>query len=183
MLPLALLQTLLSRRFLAREEAERCYAALEDAMEERGPGLDDAITLLNERLAGVSLEIRACHDQISRAQFLVLVNTKADTLAELATPYTPTELVYIKAILEAIWTAPQRHYALSSTAALQLAPSLQLSKRAASDLLQDLERRNWIVNRGGYYTMSLRALTELDAYIRNEFEEHVGMLWRTAYGV
>lgn len=42
-------------------------------------------------------------------------------------------------------------------------------------MLQNLEQRSWLQlsRTTGHYTLTLRALNELDAYIRNEFEEHV----------
>ena len=69
-------------------------------------------------------------------------------------------------------------YALSSTQALQLAMHSQpvpLTKHAASQLLENLERRGWLhLSRTiGAYSLTLRALHELDTYIRTELEDCV----------
>lgn len=64
---------------------------------------------------------------------------------------------------------------MASTAALQLAAPAQLTKRAAADVLRDLEERHWLQlsRTSGHYTLTLRALHELDAYLRHECEDHV----------
>lgn len=133
--------------------------------------------MIQPRVAAVGLDVRTCHDPVSAAPYVVLINTKADTFAEVATPHSPAELQYIKALIDAMFHAPSYRFAVSSTHALQMASQMQppMTKHAASELLHSLEHRNWLVlsRRTGAYSLSLRALMELDTYLRNEMDECV----------
>ncbi|WFC99401.1 hypothetical protein MYAM1_002145 [Malassezia yamatoensis] len=140
---------------------------------------------MNQDMVQIGLEIRTCHDQRTGQAYMMLVNTRADSLAEIATPYTATELMYIKSLVRFLDLKPliqietifvnHPRYAISSMAALQLAGPAQLTKRAASDVLAHLQEQKWIdLSRStGQYTLTLRALQELDTYLRNQLEQHV----------
>lgn len=177
----AFVQALLARRVVRRGEAAAMHAQIAEAAGVHDADLDADLAALHTSLARLGLDLRACHDQRTGEPFLVLVNAKADTLAEIATPYSAVELVYIKSVvrrvcadqIEAIVTHPC--FALRSTDALHLAGPAQLTKRAASDLLQNLEQRGWLQlqRSSGHYTLTLRALNELDTYLRNAYEEHL----------
>jgi len=138
------------------------------------PDLDDDLAALQPRVAAVGLDVRTCHDPVSAAPFVVLTNAKADALAELATPHSPAELQYIKALVDAVVHAPDYRFAVPSTQALQMASQMQppMTKQAANELLRSLEHRGWLVlsRRTGAYALSLRALVELDTYLRNEMD-------------
>lgn len=172
----ALLQALLSRRVVLRTEAVALHTRIAEAV--GGPdqvSFDSDVIQLQSELARVGLELRVCNDERTAEAYVLLVNTKADALAEIATPYSAVELVYIKTVVEHVVMAPNARFAIASTRALQLASDAQLTKRAASDLLQNLEQRDWLhlTRSTGYYTLTLRALNELDSYLRNEFEEQM----------
>lgn len=176
----AFLQAVVSRRQVKRGDAEAILAALREvaAPDAPAPRLDDVVEATNAELARVGLEVRSCNDERSAAPYYVLVNTKADIFAELATPYTPLELAYIKAVIEAIFTAPDAQFSVSSTHALRLAAQLQptpMTKRAASELLRSLELRGWLAHSRstGRLFLTLRTLKELDTYLRSEFENQV----------
>ncbi|KAI3626755.1 hypothetical protein CBS14141_000756 [Malassezia furfur] len=178
----AFVQALLARRVVPYRDAAALHARLAAAAGEDG-SLNADLAALHTDLARLGLEVRTCHDQRTGDAFLVLVNTKADALAELATPYTAVELAYIKSVIAALLrTAPR--FALPSTAALQLAAPAQLTKRAAADLLTNLEERGWVhlSHTTGSYTLTLRALHELDTYLRHEAEDEVleccGAAWQ-----
>lgn len=94
----AFLQVLLSRRVVRRAEAERLHAAVARAMDQAS-SFEQDIEAANADLARISLEIRACNDPKTGEAFLLLVNTKGDALAEVATPYSAVELVYIKSVV------------------------------------------------------------------------------------
>ncbi|KAJ1904722.1 hypothetical protein IWQ60_012405, partial [Tieghemiomyces parasiticus] len=61
---------------------------------EGGPdeSLEDFIATINEELDPLHMELRVVLDEISDAQWWILVNLKGDEIAQLATLYTPTEL-------------------------------------------------------------------------------------------
>ncbi|WFD28066.1 hypothetical protein MNAN1_003074 [Malassezia nana] len=172
----ALVQGLLSRRMVKRAELEHLYAELCSALGLRS-ALDEDLAEIQPRVAAVGLDVRTCHDPINATPYIVLMNAKADTLAEVATPYSPSELQYIKALIDAIFHAPDHRFSVPSTQALQLASNMQppMTKHAANELLHSLEHRGWLVlsRRTGAYSLSLRALMELDTYLRNDMEECV----------
>ncbi|WFD33067.1 hypothetical protein MSPP1_004124 [Malassezia sp. CBS 17886] len=190
----AFLQALLLRRCVPRGDADEMWRRLRGVVCARGAAadgtppfahetatesasMDATVAAINADLAPVHLEIRTAHDQTTSSAFLVLVNTKADSLAEVATPYSAVELGFVKGVIETIFTAPADRFSVSSTAALQLATHLpsSLTKRAAAGLLRNLELREWLQlsRTSGHYTLTARALSELDTYIRAEFEEHI----------
>lgn len=170
----ALVQALLSRGIVRRAELERLYQELSSALQVP-PELDGDLAAIQPRVAAVGLDVRTCHDPVSAAPFVVLINAKADALAEAATPHSATELQYIKALVDAVFHAPDHRFAVPSTQALQMASQMQppMTKHAASELLHSLEHRGWLVlsRRTGAYALSLRALMELDTYLRNEMDE------------
>lgn len=168
----ALVQCLLQRRMTKRADAYAAYQRLATHM-----GVDEAfdadLDAIHASLAPLGWDVRACHDQVRAEPYLLVVNAKSDELAQVATPYSAAELQYIKALVHAIFHAPQ--YALPSIQALQLATHTQpvpLTKQTATQLLANLERRQWLHHLpSGAYTLTLRALHELDTYIRHELDE------------
>lgn len=50
-----------------------------------------------------------------------------------------------------------------------------MTRLAASEVLKSLERRDWLrwSRTDGTYALTLRALSELDTYLRHEFEDDV----------
>lgn len=140
--------------------------------------MERVLEQINGDLAPLGYEVRSCVDEQSEALQLVVVNTKANAFAELATPYSPAELAYVKMVIQAIFHAPDAQFSVASNAALQLASQMQptpMTKRAASDLLESLQLRRWLTlsRRTGRYALTVRALNELDMYLRSEFEEQV----------
>ena len=80
--------------------------------------------------------------------------------------------------IDAIFTAPAARFAVPSTRALQIASHMQptpLTKHAATELLRNLELRGWLrlSRTTGAYALTVRALCELDTYLRTEFEDAV----------
>lgn len=64
-----------------------------------GDKWDEDLEAIQHRLQPLGFEVRSCHDEISGTVFLVLINTKSDALAQVATPYTASELQYIKTLV------------------------------------------------------------------------------------
>lgn len=50
-------------------------------------------------LSPLGLDVRTCHDQVTAVAYVALINAKGDSLAELATPYSPSELHYIRSLV------------------------------------------------------------------------------------
>ena len=160
----ALVQMLLARRVMPLADAERVWTRVTHDMGESG-ALADALTALNAELTHVGLEVRSARDQSRGTPLVVLVNTRGDAIAEGATPYTGSELAFVRALVDAA-SAPDA-FAISTTDALSLAAH-PMSKRAATDVLRSLVERGWISERRGAYVLAPRALCELDAYLRSD---------------
>lgn len=60
---------------------------------------DEDLEAMQQSLQPLGFEVRSCHDERSGIVFLVLINTKSDALAQVATPYTASELQYIKTLV------------------------------------------------------------------------------------
>lgn len=158
------MQVLLARRVMPLADAERVWTRVTHDMGE-SDALADALTALNAELTHVGLEIRSARDQSRGTPLVVLVNTRGDAIAEGATPYTGSELAFVRALVDAA-SAPDA-FAISTTDALSLAAH-PMSKRAATDVLRSLVERGWISERRGAYMLAPRALCELDAYLRSD---------------
>ncbi|KOS13618.1 hypothetical protein Malapachy_2021 [Malassezia pachydermatis] len=170
----ALVQGLLARRFVARDDLRAIYGDLCSALQV-SEAFEADLDAIQMSLSPLGLDVRTCHDQVTAVAYVALINAKGDSLAELATPYSPSELHYIRSLIGHMIHAPDARFAIPSTQALLVASHMQptpLTKQAASDLLQNLERRGWFayLRRTGAYTLTTRALCELDAFLRQEWE-------------
>ena len=163
----ALVQVLLARRVMHLDDAQRAWARICDASGSR-EAFADALTAANAGLADVGLEARSVRDQETGAPLVVLMNTRGDALAEGATPFTSSELAFVRAVVDAA-SVPDR-FSVASLDALALAQP-PLTKRAAAELLRHLVQRGWLAERSGRYALAPRALCELDAYLRDHVPE------------
>lgn len=138
----------------------------------------DFVVQLNDGLNSVELEFRRSQDEISGSPVIVLTNTNGHKIARVATGYNPTELEYFKHLLDVIVTADDETYCVSSTAALHEAGKLKnqedkvitMTKREAEALLDRFVADKWFIrSAAGAYSLSMRALLELQTYLREEF--------------
>ncbi|CAG8722183.1 4646_t:CDS:2 [Dentiscutata erythropus] len=134
------------------------------------------ISTINQKLNLVDMEFRRSHDEDDGNPVWALVNTNGDEIAKLATEYSPAEISYFKRLIELIVTADDDAFSASSIMALKEASKIktQLSKSAAEILLQRFVDDKWLVqSQSGKYSMSQRTILELQAYLKDEFEEYL----------
>ncbi|ORY06817.1 hypothetical protein K493DRAFT_202866, partial [Basidiobolus meristosporus CBS 931.73] len=134
------------------------------------------INTINEGINSLDLEFRKSHDEETGESVLALVNTNGDEIAQLATDYTPAELVYLRRIIELIVTADDESYSVSSLLALSEAGKLKsaFTKNAAEQLLDRFVEDKWFskTSNGRYY-LTQRSILELQTYLKEEFEEYI----------
>ncbi|KAF9571466.1 hypothetical protein EC968_000497 [Mortierella alpina] len=143
---------------------------------------NDFITQMNEGLNSVELEFRRSQDEVTGAPIMALTNTNGQKIAQVATGYSPTELEYFKHLLDAIIMADDEAYCISSTAALHEAGNLKntenktvtLTKRDAEVLLDRFVADKWFIrSAAGAYSLSMRALLELQTYLKETYEDQM----------
>ncbi len=116
------LQSLLSHRIVpvsfAKHLYKRCCSAINLPYEETAyrAMFADASAQLNV----LDLDLRTFEDQRSGTPQLALVNTKADSLIQGATRYSPTEITLIKKLVEEIFKARKEAYAIPAMEAVRL---------------------------------------------------------------
>ncbi|KAK9768068.1 hypothetical protein K7432_001605 [Basidiobolus ranarum] len=172
------LQACLVQRFIKESEAlsllRRACEITQEPFDESL--LAEVISTLNEGINSLDLEFRKSHDEETGEMVLALVNTNGDEIAQLATDYTPTELVYLRRIIELIITADDESYSVSSLLALSESSKLKsaFTKNAAEQLLDRFVNDKWISKTShGRYFLTQRSILELQTYLKEEFEEYI----------
>ncbi|RIB25033.1 Nse1 non-SMC component of SMC5-6 complex-domain-containing protein [Gigaspora rosea] len=170
-------QASMSERFFTEAKAIDMYTKACNANNERAPEeFQEFISTINQKLNLVDMEFRRSHDEDDGNPVWALVNTNGDEIAKLATEYTPAEISYFKRLIELIVTADDDAFSASSIMALKEASKIKtpLSKSAAETLLQRFVDDKWLVqSQSGKYSMSQRTILELQAYLKDEFEDYL----------
>ncbi|KAJ2821536.1 hypothetical protein GGI24_004188 [Coemansia furcata] len=142
-----------------------------DAEEEIHPLIEQ----LNHTLGAFSLELRSCMDQTSGVRMWALANTNADAISMGATPYTASELVTLKTLVEGVFTEPAGNYALSLHDALRLvtrrvgAPT----RAEAETLLARFCGDGWLAMDQGFVALGARAVIELQSFFSVGFPDYI----------
>ncbi|KAF9456771.1 Nse1 non-SMC component of SMC5-6 complex-domain-containing protein [Collybia nuda] len=181
------LQAVFSRGIMSGKVAnllwEKCMnavAAADDSIEfPRVRGKEEWGTFLvqvNRSIDSLDLEFRQFHDESSGKEMYALVNRKSDKIAQMATDYTPTEIMYFKALIEQIMLAPHESFCVSSLAALRevsiIKPKSNMSKAQAEVVLGSFVAKGWLLKtKQGRYCLSTRTLLELQGYLKNAYPD------------
>ncbi|KAF9360234.1 hypothetical protein BGX34_007887, partial [Mortierella sp. NVP85] len=178
------LQAAISRRLMTEVTALDLYSQVCNATNERfnKDDFQNFVARLNEGLNSVELEFRSSKDEISGLVVIALTNTNGHKIAQVATGYSPTELEYFKHLLDAIVTADDEAYCISSTAALHEAgrlknkenKSISITKRDAEALLDRFVADKWFIrSTAGAYSLSMRSLLELQTYLKETYGDQI----------
>ncbi|KAG0200822.1 hypothetical protein BGX28_006208 [Mortierella sp. GBA30] len=178
------LQAAISRRLMTEATALDLYSQACNLTQEPfdQDNFSDFIGQLNEGLNSVELEFRRSQDEVTGTPVMALTNTNGQKIAQVATGYSPTELEYFKHLLDAIVTADDEAYCISSTAALHEAGTLKnkenkvlvLTKRDAELLLDRFIADKWFIrSAAGAYSLSMRSLLELQTYLKETYEDQI----------
>ncbi|KAI8818085.1 Nse1 non-SMC component of SMC5-6 complex-domain-containing protein [Fimicolochytrium jonesii] len=171
------IQAYLRHRILP-ETAVKALHAKVCALSEDQDALEDFpsfIGELNRRVDTFNMELRRGHEASTGKQFYALVNTNGDELAQQATECSPAEIAYFKHLVDVIINADDDVYELSSTAALSEASQMTpaMTKRDAQALIDRLIDNQWLVNRNGLLSLSLRTTLELQTYLKEEYQDRI----------
>ncbi|KDQ60700.1 hypothetical protein JAAARDRAFT_708550 [Jaapia argillacea MUCL 33604] len=177
------LQAVLSRRIVSYKLACAIWKKCAEATVEVAIPRDDDraawdgfITKINESLNALNLEFRHLTDEISGRETYALVNRKGDEIAQMATDYTPAEIVYFKAIVEQIMLAPHESFSVSSLAALRELSYLKstMTKTQGETVLGSFVAKGWLVKSDrGRYSLSTRTRLELLPYIKSTYPDEM----------
>lgn len=163
------------------------------------PHINSTIQTINARIEPYDFEIRSIRDQHTKAATYAFVNKTSDSLTQLATKFTASEIVYIRRLLDYMFDTNNTHtrevMAIKHTEASQLArpsrrnrhPQLNsnpddgetsqsadtgISIQEADDVLDTLVNESFFQkSRSGYYSLAPRALMELGAYLKEAYNE------------
>ncbi|KAK7466996.1 hypothetical protein VKT23_004059 [Stygiomarasmius scandens] len=183
------LQSLLSRGIVSEALCKTLYAKCVEAVKAANDDLniasadtdeafDEVIKQLNVSLNDLDLEIKSTQDELNGKRSFALVNTKDDELAQMATDYTPAEIVFFKAIVDQIMLARNEAFSLSSMAALRevsnIKPKSNMTKTQAETVLASFVAKGWLLrSKRGRYSLSTRTLLELYPYLKSTYGDEL----------
>lgn len=87
---------------------------------------------INEKLAYVQFELRACRNQYDENVYYGVVNNVADEQSKLGTKYSASQVAYYKGIIEAIVQDTAGQGSISNTSALNIRPENQIASGTES---------------------------------------------------
>jgi len=92
------LQACIIKRVVTEEKAHDLYRECCNItnVEARENALEDFITAINDKILGIDMEFRKSLDEMTGSPMWVLVNTRGDDIAQIATEYTAVEIAYFK---------------------------------------------------------------------------------------
>ncbi|ESK96836.1 non-structural maintenance of chromosomes element 1-like protein [Moniliophthora roreri MCA 2997] len=133
---------------------------------------------VNKSLNDFELEFKGIQDETSGKKLFSLVNRKDDELAQMATDFTPNEIVFFKAIVEQIMLARKESYSLSSIAALgevtALKDKVKMTKTQAEGVLATFVAKGWLLkSKRGRYSLSPKTLLELFPYLKATYPDEI----------
>ncbi|WVQ78933.1 hypothetical protein IAT38_001025 [Cryptococcus sp. DSM 104549] len=181
------IQSMLSRRIvtvsIALELYKRAIAACREYDEDFAPrynsdkaGLASFVNDVSGILHSVSMEVVYAHDQKDGRQFLVLRNQVETDVAKIATDYSPAEVEYYRLVVEAIVMQYPKN-SIAHGQALNLVSEVtgqtKMAKSVAEAVLTSLVSRGWLDKSPmrDRYSLGLRAISELETYLKSEFPE------------
>ncbi|ODO05000.1 hypothetical protein I350_05612 [Cryptococcus amylolentus CBS 6273] len=183
-----LIQTFLARRFIKEKTLVELYkraiaAVREDDPRFRGPyalnapGVAEMAMDLSDMLHVASMEIAQARDQRTGDTSYILRNIDATEVAKLATDLNQQEVDFYRKLVEAIMISYPAN-SLANGQARSLVKDLEGTTKPpqswAAKLLESLVSRGWISrSKRGRYSLSMRAIVELETYLKSEFPDYV----------
>ena len=159
------------------------------------PHLTSTIQTINARIEHYDFEIRSMKDQHTKLTVYALVNKTSDSLTQLATKFSASEIAYIRRLLDYMFETNNTHtrevMAIKHTEASQLArirrarqsqvngeeaesqaQDAGISIQEADEVLITLQNEGFFQKSpASYYSLAPRALMELRAYLKETYNE------------
>ncbi|KAJ2704590.1 hypothetical protein FB645_003156 [Coemansia sp. IMI 203386] len=159
----------LSSETQLRETIRRIYA--DESMD-----IQEIVDSANICLAKYSLELRSSMDQTTGTRQWAMVNTNADIIATGATPYSQSELAFLKALVEKIFTQEDGNYAISLHDALRTDlrnGTTGMQRGQAEKLVTEFCKDKWLArSQDGWVVLGTRAIIELQPYFTDGFSDY-----------
>ncbi|KAF1842598.1 uncharacterized protein K460DRAFT_294222 [Cucurbitaria berberidis CBS 394.84] len=165
------------------------------------PQITNTVQTINAKIEPYDFEIRSIRDQHTKLPTYAFVNKTSDSLTQLATKFSASEIAYIRRLLDAMFETNNTHnretMALKHTEASQLARPRRnrqsqangtgntedgetsqvaadagISIQEADDVLDTLVNESFFQqSSAGYYSLAPRGLMELGAYLKETYNE------------
>ncbi|KAJ3044907.1 Non-structural maintenance of chromosomes element 1 [Rhizophlyctis rosea] len=166
------MQAYLLERFAQEDYVQNLYRRCCEACEVAHDPDDFSafVGVLNETLDTLDMELRKGQAPDTGTTYYALVNTNGDEIAQLATTFTPNEVVFLKHLIELMMNADDEAFAIPSTAALRTTTPLN-SKKDAQNFIERLVKNQWLDDRNGILSLSLRGVLELQTYLKNQYPD------------
>ncbi|KAF7725862.1 hypothetical protein EC973_009194 [Apophysomyces ossiformis] len=167
---------MISHRILSEDHALELYDRACQMTNVPKKDFADFLGDINGQINDIDLALRRSHDEKDGHAVIGLVNTKDDEISQVATNYTPSEITYVRQLIEMIVMADDDDYAVKAMAAIRLGQKMKppISQKDTEDLLDQLVRDNWLeFTRSGIYLMSTRTIMELQGYLREQYAEYM----------
>lgn len=132
------------------------------------------VKTVNDSIRTFHLEIKKAVDEVTRAQYYVLVNKAETAVTRCSSDFTANQLELFKKLIETIVASDDGF--LSSTDALNLTDQLDGIKMKKTDAAKTLESfldKKWINEFDGNYYLSPRSTAELEVYILQQYDTAV----------
>ncbi|KAJ2491308.1 hypothetical protein IWW37_002390 [Coemansia sp. RSA 2050] len=128
---------------------------------------------INGSMSAFSLELRSAMDQTSGVRMWALVNTNADPISIGATPYTASELIMLKTLVEGVFTEGSGNYSMSFHDALRLATKRGGTRAEVESLLRRFTGDGWLALDEGFVVLGARSIIELQSYFNTGFADYI----------
>ncbi|ORY38856.1 hypothetical protein BCR33DRAFT_853824 [Rhizoclosmatium globosum] len=128
------------------------------------------VAAANAALAHIDLVLAEAVHPLSGVKHFAVVNAAADDPAQLATAF-PRRTCPRETNHKSNRHKRRRVFSIHSHDALRLASALKLKASDAERVLDSLVSNSWLTKENSFLSLSLRALMELKAFLRDEFED------------
>ncbi|CAO1638422.1 unnamed protein product [Sympodiomycopsis kandeliae] len=174
----AWLQSMLIHRYTTDKQGRALYEAACEVAKcpFDSSQFDDFVHDASTAVSSFGLEVRRMPDPWTGRGMIALVNTKGDEIAQMATNYSPSEILLLKKLIEMIFTSKHDSFSTSSTEILNVAKRLKptLTQSSAERFIDTLIHHGWIhKSRQGYLSLSSRALLELQTYLKEQYPDEI----------
>ncbi|KAI8356687.1 Nse1 non-SMC component of SMC5-6 complex-domain-containing protein [Blakeslea trispora] len=168
-------QAMLSKQIITESEAKRLYQEiLRITKIDPTANYPEFVATINKELEELDYSLHLSHDERDGEPYLTCINVKQDPMTELATPFTPKELAYIRELLNEIVHAEDEAFVIRMMEAVRLGQKVQaasLTQKETQDLLDQLVADRWIGLEDDVYYIDTRGLAELQGYLREQYGE------------
>ncbi|KAJ4376460.1 hypothetical protein N0V83_001744 [Neocucurbitaria cava] len=163
------------------------------------PQITNTLQLINAQIEPYDFEIRSIRNQQTKLTTYAFVNKTSDSLTQLATKFSPSEIAYIRRVLDHMFEVNNTHtrevMAVKHTVASQLARPSRRSRQSqingdadgetsqatvdagisiqeADAVLDTLVAQSFFQkSRAGYYALAPRGLMELTPYLKETYND------------